>query len=320
MFTKTRLKLTAWYLLIIMLVSLSFSAIIYKSYSDEVERFERMQRQRFERRFLIPTPPSPMLDLLDETKQRVLYTLIIINSIILVTSGGFGYLLAGRTLKPIKDMVEEQNRFISDASHELKTPLTSLKTAFEVYLRDKTGTLAEAKSIIKDSVTEVNKLQFLSESLLKLAKFQKPILNLTDINLKDIVNEAIKKIAPLAKKKEIKIIKNLKDSTVIGDKNNLIELVVILLDNAIKYSPAGEKIIVNLANNVFMIEDHGVGIDEKDLPYIFDRFYRAEKSRSRNGFGLGLAIAKEIVKAHNGNITVKSQEEAGTIFTVTFHA
>lgn len=314
MYQTARIKLTAWYLLIIMLVSLSFSTIIYKSYSDEVDRFERMQRMRFSLFF------EPQTDLLDESKHRVLMTLIYINGLIFVTSAGLGYFLAGRTLKPIEEMVEEQNRFTADASHELKTPLTSLKTAFEVYLRDKKGTLPQAKTIIAESVTEVNKLQFLSESLLKLARFQRPALNLEDLNLTLVIEDAVKKISPLAKEKNIKIIKNLKSSTFAGDKNNLTELVTILLDNAVKYSSAGKEITINLHNNIITVEDHGAGIDENDLPHIFERFYRAEKSRSNNGFGLGLAIAKEIVLAHNGTITAKSQKGSGTIFTVAFHA
>jgi signal transduction histidine kinase len=95
--------------------------------------------------------------------------LIALNLGILIISGGLGYVLADRTLKPIKEMMEEQNRFIGNASHELRTPLTSLKSAFEVYLRDNQPSLPEAKKLVKESIDEVNKLQSLSESLLKLA-------------------------------------------------------------------------------------------------------------------------------------------------------
>lgn len=323
MFTQARLKLTAWYLLIIMLVSLSFSSLIYKSYSDEVTRFEQIQRERFERRFLLSAPPPQMQDLLEDTKHRVLITLILINGLILFSSGGLGFILAGRTLRPIKEMVDEQNRFISDASHELKTPLTSLKSVFEVYLRDKEGGLTEAKQIISESVTEVNKLQSLTEYLLKLSRFQKPNNSFETVPLKEIVATAVKKITPLAKIKNIEIITKTENLYLAGDKNNLAELVTILLDNAVKYSPPGKPVTVSLEkdkNIVLKVEDHGVGINENDLPHIFERFYRAQKSRSDDGFGLGLAIAKEIVKMHGGLISVKSQEGYGTIFTVTFHA
>lgn len=314
MYKLARIKLTAWYLVIIMLVSLSFSSIIYRSYSDEVERFEQVQRFRFSPRF------EKQLDLLDESKHRVFVTLIYINGLVLVTSAGLGYFLAGRTLKPIEEMMDEQNRFIADASHELKTPLTSLKSAFEVYLRSKNGTLAEAKTIIGESITEVNKLQLLSESLLKLARFQKRTNNFAPVALNNLVEEVVKKMAPLSKAKKLKIITDLEETKINGDKNNLTELVTILLDNAIKYSFAGKQVIINLQNKVLTVEDQGTGIDDKDLPHIFERFYRAEKSRSNNGFGLGLAIAKEIVTAHNGTIGVTSRKDYGTTFQITFHA
>src|SRR3989338_803664 len=148
-FHYARLKLTAWYLLIIMALSTLFSLVIYNALTAEVDRFERAQRFFIERRLQegsLPLPPptdgrrlfpfnngEPINpELLAETKQRILLTLILANAGILIVSGGLGYFLAGRTLRPIKDMMDEQNRFITDASHELKTPLTSLRTELEV--------------------------------------------------------------------------------------------------------------------------------------------------------------------------------------------
>src|SRR3989344_604942 len=124
MFRSARLKLTGWYLLIIMLISMSFSIVIYRGLTTEVERLAQAQKFLFERRlrghFLIPVDPTPLVDtdLVNETKQRIRVLLFLINSSILFASGGLAYLLASRTLEPIQKMVEEQNRFISDASHE----------------------------------------------------------------------------------------------------------------------------------------------------------------------------------------------------------
>jgi len=160
MFHSARLKLTAWYLLIIMIISAMFSLVIYKVLSNEIERFERVQRFRIERRLETGLRRFPNQiritnpELIEETKQRILLMLIAINLGILIISGGLGYLLAGRTLKPIKEMVDEQNRFISDASHELRTPLTSLKTAMEVTLRDKNLSLLSAKKTIKKLISK----------------------------------------------------------------------------------------------------------------------------------------------------------------------
>src|SRR3989344_3853916 len=129
MFKSARLTLTAWYLAIIMVISIAFSLMIYRVLLIEVIRFERAQRVRIERRMQFFNSPIPVsLELIEEIKQRLIFRLFMVNIGIMVISGGLGYFLAGRTLKPIKEMVDEQNRFISDASHELRTPLTSLKS------------------------------------------------------------------------------------------------------------------------------------------------------------------------------------------------
>jgi len=133
MFKSARIKLTAWYLLIIMFISISFSFVIYRGLMSEVHRFSRMQRSRF---FVDE-------DLITEIQRRAIFGLGTINTIIFITSGALGYFLAGKTLSPIQEMVEEQNRFISDASHEFRTPLTALKSSFEVNLRDKNLSLTQ---------------------------------------------------------------------------------------------------------------------------------------------------------------------------------
>lgn len=329
MFHKTRIKLTAWYLLIIMFISLSFSFVIYKAATREFERFTLMHRFRIERRLDLykqfPTPPIFDPDLIKETKQRIIMFLVFVNGTILIFAGGLGYMLAGKTLQPIKKMVDEQNRFISDASHELKTPLTSLKTTMEVSLRDKNLTLKNAKNLISESVGEVNKLQSLSEQLLQLAQYQKPNNShiFETVSLLTVVKEAVRKVEALAKKKQIEIKNEVKDLKIKGSKYGLVDLFVILLDNAIKYSPNKSTVTLESKKNkgliLIFVKDQGIGIDEKDLPHIFDRFYRTDSARSKDkqgGYGLGLSIAKKIVKAHNGTITVESKLEKGSTFIV----
>ncbi len=163
MFQKARIRLTAWYLLIIMAVSIMFSSIIYHIAIVEFTRFELRQRTRMEKRiqemprfkqgdlYVMPELPAPT-ELIEEAKERILGTLFILNSGILVIAGFLGYWLAGRTLKPIQVMMDEQNRFISDASHELKTPLTSLKSAIEVHLREKNPSEQDARTLFKEGI------------------------------------------------------------------------------------------------------------------------------------------------------------------------
>jgi len=338
MFHSARIKLTIWYLLIIMAISLAFSAIIYQVTMREVYRFAAEQRHRIEQslkenNYYLPDRQGRVRsfiliddnELIEEVRRRTLISLGIINSVILLTAGGLGYFLAGRTLLPIAEMVDEQNRFISDASHELKTPLTSLKSTFEVFLRDKKPSFSDAKEIIAESVEEVNKLQKLSEGLLSLAHLknhQNP-LHIININLKTHIEKAVKRIAPLAQTNHIAIKKNIGSIELQADPDSLSEVWTILLDNAIKYSPNTSTINVSAKKSkncvLITVEDQGIGIAQKDLEHIFDRFYRADSARIKtgaNGFGLGLSIAKKIIEAHHGTIYAQSGRKAGTTIVV----
>lgn len=339
MFRSARIKLTTWYLFIIMLISISFSIVIYRVLVTELDRVERIERSRIQRgfpeRLRIIIPPEsfgelPQMFFLDpkviqDAKNHLKVMLAVVDLIILGTSTLSGYFLAGRTLKPIKQMVEDQNHFVSDASHELHTPLTSLKAEIEVNLRDKKLTLPDAKKLLISNLEEVNNLQVLSDRLIKLARYQKNIngLKIVSLNLMSVIDEAVKKVSFIAKNRKINIENEILDFKLEGDKQSLIEVFVIFLDNAIKYSP--EFSVVNLSSkkidgNVFInVIDHGIGIDEKDLPHLFDRFFRADKSRNKSnieGYGLGLSIAKQIIDMHNGKITVMSNVNKGTVFTI----
>jgi signal transduction histidine kinase len=329
MFTFARLKLTAWYLLIIMSVSLAFSFVVYRMLNQEVDRFVSAQRIRLERRWLPPTAPFSIVlldpDLVIEIRHRIIVMLALVNLGILVISGITGYFLAGVTLAPIQAMVSEQNRFISDSSHELRTPLTSLRAAMEVFLRDKNPKISEAKVLISESLEDVQKLQSLSESLMQLAAFQKPTdqTKRTIVNLSDLIIESVKKVTPIAVQKQIVISQSVADFKIKGDKYSLTDLLVILLDNAIKYSPNQSRVEIMAKKSdgsvKIDVSDHGIGISKSDLPHVFDRFYRADTARSANtatGFGLGLAIAKKIVDSHHGSISVKSVINSGSVFTV----
>lgn len=318
-------------MLIIMTISISFSVVIYQEATVEIQRalsFQRFRIENPEEKFVFPERPRRILidpEVLKESRDRIIDRLILINVIILVSSGTAGYFLAGRTLKPIKEMVDEQNRFISDASHELRTPLTGLITGTEVSLRDKKLTLAESKKVLSENLEELNHLKKLSDNLLELAYFQKPNgkIPLENVNLHEVLLNAIKKVTPLAKQKEIILTPPLKNTILVhGNFDKLLELTVILLDNAVKYSPEKSAVEISLikqkGNAVIQVRDHGIGIEDENLDNIFERFYRAEQSRNKktDGYGLGLAIAKKIAEAHKGTIEVKSKINEGSVFSV----
>ncbi|MDD4938073.1 MAG: HAMP domain-containing sensor histidine kinase [Candidatus Shapirobacteria bacterium] len=331
MFKQARLKLTAWYLLIIMVISFSFSGLIYTINSNEINRFANSQRNRIERQFVLndqnPHPPLIFIDddLIQESLQRLLINLIIINGVILIISGSLSYFLAGKTLFPIQKMTEDQKRFISDASHELRTPLTGLKSLFEVSLRDKKINLIEAKKVIATGIDQTDKLKILSDSLLELSRFENDNLktNYQPVFLKKVILEAISQIKIKAIKKDIKIINKISSEKILGDSDRLTEVFIIFLDNAIKYSPAKSriKLISKIQKNNLIVEiiDQGIGISQENLPHIFDRFYQADNARTKtndSGYGLGLSIAQKIIKSHQGKIEVVSKLNHGTTFII----
>lgn len=306
MFKSARIKLTAWYLVIIMLVSVMFSTVIYAGATNELSRIQRVQtlRQQELAEGIVPPARTFRIDpeVLEESKSRVRLALIAINVIIFGVAGAAGYFLAGRTLEPIEKMIDEQNKFITGASHELRTPLTALKTSTEVGLRDKKLTVADARTLLCDNLEEVENLKILSDNLLRLSQFEEfnGDIPMKSIKLSEIFEEAQKRAGGLAKVKRI-VIEIPKEKTKIqGDKASLVELMVILFDNAIKYSPKGSRIKVSTTSYdreiSIKVKDTGMGIDEKDIKHIFDRFYRADKARSKenvSGYGLGLSIAKK---------------------------
>jgi signal transduction histidine kinase len=316
-----------------MLVSIVFSVAFYQVSTNEIGA-------GFDRQALIfrqlpngnPMNPFPNLEnlrseQLEASSSRLKIDLIYLNLGILILSSIGGYFLAKRTLKPMEDAMDSQNRFTADASHELRTPLTAMKTEIEVNLRDKNLSLPEAQSLLKSNLEEIGKLEYLSNALLKLARFEDNSgLNLEKVSLPEVIREAVKKVYHLSGKKAIKFKLDLQKAKIQGDKESLVELFVILLDNAVKYSFDNSEIVIKLKkiNNKVLVEvvDQGAGIAAADLPYIFDRFYRADTSRSKNkidGHGLGLAIAKRIVELHDGTISVKSKLGKGTVFYLKFN-
>ena len=332
MFKQARLKLTAWYLLIIMIISFSFSAIIYQLISLEINRFANSQKVRIQGRLFSPDrnlpPPSIILiddDLIDESRERLLTNLIIINGIIFIVSGSFSYFLAGKTLSPIQKMLEDQKQFISDASHELKTPITALKLMLEVSLRDPKLDLKESKKVLTNATLATNQLKTLSDSLLELNHLTNngSSFKLEPILINNLISESIKKIKPQSDKKKITIKFNQIKGKITVDSQKIEELLLILLDNAIKYSPQSSQIKFisskTKKNIIFKIIDQGIGISTKDLPHIFDRFYRADNARTKNGasgYGLGLSIAQKIVDQHHGYIKVDSVLQKGSTFKI----
>lgn len=249
--------------------------------------------------------------------------LFIFNILVFLGGGAASYWLARRTLDPIEEALESQTRFASDASHELRTPLTAIQAENEVALRNQSLTKNEAVGLLKSNLEEIAKLKALSEGLLRLANGDVAINKLGPVALKSVAQTAMDRYQKAAGAKNVRLLNKLSNLKAIGDADSLAELLSVFIDNAVKYSPAGSTVIISGQRRgkqvAVKIEDRGQGIQQTDLPHIFDRFYRADSSRHKDqvgGYGLGLAIAKKITDAHRGHIEVQSAIGQGTAFRV----
>ncbi len=325
MFRSATLKLTGWYLAILMAMSIIFSIVIFQLNFHEVGvRLENLQQglissELFNKTTTQNTTEEALIHIQSEQAALQMFlSLVYINTGILVVGGIGSYFLARRTLKPIERAHEAQSRFTSDASHELRTPLASMKTELEVALRDADLSVTESRELLTSNLEEVNRLIELSEMLLKLSRLDYDRLERKQIDLVEVVAAHIHS---LPKTKNRFHVTGRKKVNVYGNEAAITELVTILVDNAIKYSPPRSKIAIRIFERrlmgIFEIRNSGPGIAEDKLSHIFERFYRADDSRtesSKNGYGLGLAIAKKIVEIHHGDLVVKSNNKE-TVFT-----
>ena len=258
--------------------------------------------------------------------QKATYALIFFGWLALIIAGVIGYILAGRAIIPLKEAYEKQKQFAADASHELRTPLAVVMASADLLLADPSIQEPFLKEVISDVKSEVKKMSKLVSDLLLVARSDNNALKVKfqKIDLGNLLKQNVRMMTPLAEKKEIQLIGNeFKKCIIIGDEQKIKQLILILVDNAIKYTPNGGKVIVRLekfdaAKAIFSVQDSGIGIAPEDQAKIFDRFFRVDKVRSRGmgGNGLGLSIATEILRLHEGKISVESEPGQGTKFTV----
>lgn len=330
MFASATLQLTAWYLLVIMVVSLLFSALIFELSTNEISsRLEQFQI-RLEGGQTLVLPGATTLNEVRmhqtrEAKVSIFFGLLYMNLSVLGIGGIVSFLLARRTLRPIEAAHEAQSRFTSDASHELKTPLAVMKSEIQVALRDKNITSAELREILLSNLEEVDKLAELSQTLLQLSRLDySDIPRGERVNLSTILASAVKAFSG-EKSRQIKFHRPKTSVLMDGNIAMIGDLINILLDNALKYSPTDTAVAVTLSSNgrtaKLEVSNAGPGISPEDLPHIFKRFYRADRSRTSHqtakGYGLGLSLAKKIVELHDGQIQVTSNPGKITTFRVS---
>ncbi len=329
MFRSVYLKLTILYVAVIMAISLFFSIIYYQSSVRDLNAGFQRQSDALHRSqtgmmfFQQSDFQTVITQQLDESRDHVFWELIYVNFIILIGGAAASYALALYSLKPVQDSMEEQARFTADASHELRTPLTAMRTETEVLLRDKKVSIDEMRSQLESNLEEVGKLERLSSALLTLARHEHAAeMAFEPVPVQDIWEDAQKRLVAKITQHKAVITVSANELSVRGQKDMLVELIVILLDNALKYSKPESEIDLSARHDghsvVLTVRDHGFGIHASDIPHIFDRFYRVDRARSQSvdGYGLGLSIAHQIVQQHSGKIEVTSEPGKGTCFTI----
>jgi two-component system, OmpR family, sensor histidine kinase CiaH len=331
MFKSARIKLTLFYLAILVVFSFVLTLTIRVLAEHEYNQSNVAQRGQL-RQIILEVPgvrywPGKDVIAVQEdqaalVRRQLNQDLILINVIALVVGGAFSYWFAGRTLRPIEEAHEAQARFAADASHELRTPLTNLKLENEVFLRQKHFEEQEARDLIQSNLEEVRRMEGLSANLLALTQYGNTSLMLEPLAIKSVVNAAIKQIGPAASAKKVTVANQVEPGVIRGHHDSLIQLVNILLDNAVKYGPARGTVVIGgqkqEGHYVLWVQDEGPGIDEADLPYVFDRLYRGDKARSSKagGYGLGLSLAKAIAGANGAEIRAQNSPDGGACLLV----
>ena len=333
MFRSARLKLTLFYLGIIVLFNLAVTLSVRVYAEHEFLRSNSIQRDEV-REWMVRffgTPrrnPDNGIATIQEGQAEVVREhlndgLLIINLGALVLGGILSYWFAGRTLRPIEEAHEAQARFTADASHELKTPLANMKIENEVFLRQKHFTETEAREQLASNLEEVQRLERLSANLLALHQYGQITLTKSYIPVKDVVDSALGPFEAAAKIKDVKVEVSVQSGRVVGHYDSLVQLLDILLDNALKYGARGGEIKIQGQKKgsqyLLSVKDKGPGIAAHDLPRIFDRLYRGDKARSNqvSGYGLGLALAKEIADVNGATIVARNNTDGGACFELS---
>ena len=301
-----------------------------KEYENHVYRIVtvpyRYENKLFNEEFIIKeviaiSIVDPEVGLLNNLLWMIIGGLIIGMVSIIVAS----YFLARRAMIPIQEAWGKQQQFVADASHELRSPITGIYSNAELMLRHPQLTIQEQSHRVNTIMKESLRMTKLISSLLTLARSDanKAELQVAPVDFSEMIEMVAEHFKPLEELNKVSLIVRIKPAIeLMADRERLHQLVVILLDNAFKYTGEGGQILLSCDKDeksaFLVVQDTGCGIAAEHLPHIFDRFFRGDKARSRDkgGTGLGLAIAKWIVEKHGGKIVVESSGK-GTTFQVS---
>ncbi len=275
-------------------------------------------------------PSNILLVMQDRTEElksrdrlRWLFTLCVSGGLFLIVLGS--QFLSSRAIKPVEQSIRQQQAFVAAASHELRTPVAALRANAEV-LQD--APLGDFKPFLGSILDESERMSRLVADLMHLARADAGELPVghSPTDAAEAADDAVRLISPLAQKNSLSLNKDISPAWITGDPDRLRQILIVLLDNAVRYTPQGGEITVSVAKTGhhvnISVADTGIGIDDNHKARIFDRFYRIDSARSRayGGAGLGLSIAKQLVEKMHGSIRVTDRPGGGSVFAVTFPA
>jgi two-component system sensor histidine kinase MprB len=217
-------------------------------------------------------------------------------------------------LGALEQSTKAQRQLVADASHELRTPLTSLRTNFEVLMSDRELDPEERHKLLDDVVEQIGEMTGLISELIELARGDQLSSEPEEVRLDLLAGDAVERTR--RDRPGITFNTDLRESVVQGVPSSLERAIGNVLDNAAKWSPPGGEVDVNVGEGTVVVRDHGPGIEDSDMPYVFDRFYRSPSARNMSGSGLGLAIVRQVAEAHGGGVVAERAEGGGTRITL----
>jgi two-component system sensor histidine kinase MprB len=217
-------------------------------------------------------------------------------------------------LGALEESARAQRQLVADASHELRTPLTSLRTNFEVLMSERELAPDERRRLLDDVVEQIAEMTTLIAGLIELARGEEQSSEPEDVRLDLLTESAVERAR--RDRPGVTFVTDLNESLVRGVPASLERAIGNLLDNAAKWSPPGGEVEISVADGAVTVRDHGPGIAEEDLPFVFDRFYRSRSARTLPGSGLGLAIVRQVAESHGGTVIAERAEGGGTRVTL----
>lgn len=310
---KATVQLTMYYTAGVVIVIALFSFLVFSTFTRDIDA-----------RSYDDSTTHQEDNFREEIKENLFDVIIFFDIIFIILAIVISFFLSKRTLQPLEQARLQQKRFVADAAHELRNPLAVMKAGAEVVLH-KERTPAEYQKFIHEFQDEVQRLSILSENLLFLAQDRKiTIGSMAQFSLSQLCQSMIQQLSPYADTRGITLTYQGNNNVgMFARKEDITRLLLNLFKNAIDYNKQGGTVLVTARNNegytVIDVQDTGIGIAEKDIHTIFDRFFKIDTARQHSqhsGTGLGLSLVKDIVDQYKGVVSVISKEGVGSTFTV----